>query len=60
MRASTIIKRRSARLSLLAGALALTVWGATLLATPQASSDLSRKPNLEMQVADGGGGRPNG
>lgn len=40
---------------LLAAALALTVWGATLFATPHSAAGLSQKPNLELQIADPGG-----
>jgi hypothetical protein len=51
---------RSLLLALLAAVLAVTMWGATLLASPHSADGLSQKPNLELQTADGGGGRPNG
>lgn len=60
MRANTVIKGRSARLGLLVGALALVVWGTTLLTSPQASPVLSQNSAPSLQTADGGGGKPNG
>jgi hypothetical protein len=64
MRASTsFVTRPAARtawLSLAAGALALTIWGLTLFANPQPATDLAQRPALEMQLADGGGGKPTG
>lgn len=60
MPASTSDTVRRLWLGLAAAALALTVWGATLLANPHTGANLSQKPNLEMQMTDGGGGRPNG
>ena len=60
MRASTTFSARTAWLSLLAGALALTVWGATLLNVPDSSPELSQRQKLELQIADGGTGRPPG
>ena len=55
MRASTSTHVRSLWLGLAAAALALTVWGAPLLANPHTANSLSQKPNLELQTADPGG-----
>lgn len=46
---------RSLWIGLLSAALALTVWGATLIANPHTADDTAQKPNLEMQIADPGG-----
>ena len=60
MRASHVTPARRAWLSLAAAALALTVWGVTLLAHPQLSSDLAQHPTPGMQLAEGGGPKPGG
>lgn len=60
MRASTTSSARTAWLSLVAGVLALTVWGATLLNTPVSSPELSQHPLLNALIADGGGTKPTG
>ena len=54
MRASTTSTTRTAWLSLLAGALALTTWGETLLTAAQPAPELSQRPHPGMQIADGG------
>ena len=48
MRASTTSTTRTAWLSLLAGALALTVWGETLLTAAQPAPELSQRPHPGM------------
>lgn len=55
MKASTFNNVRSLWLGLLAAALALTVWGTTLLANPHTVAGLSQRANLELQTADPGG-----
>ncbi len=60
MRASTTSTARTAWLGLLAGALALAVWGATLLSVPYSSSVFLQHPHLESLIADGGGTKPTG
>ena len=61
MRASSLLSARSTWFSLVAAALALTVWGVTLFASPQASPDTALRPPASMQLADGGGAtRPGG
>ena len=60
MRASHSTPVRTAWLSLAAAALALTVWGVTLLSPPQPATDLAQRPTPGMQLADGGGPQPNG
>lgn len=54
MRASITSSTRAIWLSLLAGALALTVWGATLMTAAQPAPELSQRPHPGMQIADGG------
>ena len=58
MRASHSTPIRTAWLSLAAAALALTVWGVTLLAGPQPATDLAQRPTPGLQLADGGGTKP--
>ena len=51
---------RNVRLGLLAGGLALTLWGAALFTHLQPAPDLAQHSNAAIQVAGGGGGKPNG
>ena len=60
MCASRFSSARATWLNLVAIALALTVWGATLLSAPQPTPDLAQRPNAALQLADGGGAKPNG
>lgn len=60
MKASTSSNMRSLWLGLAAAALALTVWGTALLANPHTADGLSQKPNLELQMAEPGGGGATG
>ena len=47
-------------LTLLAAVLVVTVWGTALLAGPHTADGLSQKPSPALQMASGGGGKPNG
>jgi len=58
MRASHSTQAHTAWLSLAAAALALTVWGVTLISAPQPATDLAQRPNAALQLADGGGSKP--
>ena len=60
MRASTTSSARTAWLSLVAGVLAIAMWGATLLTAAQPSLELSQRPHLDVLLADGGGTKPTG
>lgn len=60
MTASAMNSVRSLRLALMAVVLVVTVWGTVLLASPHSADGLSQKPSPALQMASGGGGKPNG